>query len=192
MPAHRRNLKAADGLLAQFALALRRLRDQAPEGRAASVDQIVKQSGRRVSRAAIFSALSGRTLPSRETLAVIVSAWSPGGAEDIAEWNLLRSKYEQGLSASYTRTIETPATTGTNRLRNTSDLGEVGAVIRQLRVEAGLSLGQMARRINYSKGQLSKVENGYARPTLGMLNLLDMTLETGGTLQRMVRPQTSY
>jgi hypothetical protein len=57
---------------------LRRLRDRAPEGRPTSVDKVVAETGKLASRAAIYSALSGKTLPSRETLAAMVIAWSPG------------------------------------------------------------------------------------------------------------------
>jgi DNA-binding transcriptional regulator YiaG len=189
MPAHHRPLKATDGPLARFALALRRLRDQAPEGRFTSVDQVVKQSGRRVGRATIFSALNGTTLPSRDTLAVIVVAWSPGGAQDLAEWNDRRSKCEEELASQHTSRTESAKalpTTGTHQPSNPSDLRDFGPILRQLRMEAGISLGETARRINYSKGQLSKVENGLKRPTLLMARLLDNVLDTGGTLARIV------
>ena len=65
---------------------------------------------------------------------------------------------------------------------------EFGALLRNLRVAAGMSLGELARQINYSKGQVSKIENGHTRPNAGFARLCDHVLETGGALTAAVRP----
>jgi transcriptional regulator with XRE-family HTH domain len=41
-----------------------------------------------------------------------------------------------------------------------------GGELRRLRESVGLSLAALADRTHYSKGQLSKIETGKARPSL--------------------------
>lgn len=189
MPARSKQLSPSDGPLARFALELRRLRNRAPEGRPTSVDKVVAETGKRVSRAAIYSALSGKTLPSRETLAVMVTAWSPGGANDISEWNERRSNYEHALAASTLASIATAELLDVTRAEPGLDARVFGTEMRRLRQEAGLSLGEVARRTNYSKGQISKVENGHSRPSMGLARMLDNVLSTGGALTSILRQQ---
>jgi len=57
-----------------------------------------------------------------------------------------------------------------------------GALLRQSRNAAGLSIGDLAKRINYSKGYLSKIENDLKRPTAMLAKLCDRELRTGGAL----------
>ncbi|MFS8104750.1 helix-turn-helix domain-containing protein [Lentzea alba] len=54
--------------------------------------------------------------------------------------------------------------------------------VRRLRTERGLSLNQMTTRVPYSKGHLSKIENGQARPTPEMARLFDKALQAEGRL----------
>ena len=61
-----------------------------------------------------------------------------------------------------------------------------GAELRRLRREAGVPLAALADRIHYSKGYLSKVETGVARPNPAMAALCDIELGTGGTLAALV------
>lgn len=63
-----------------------------------------------------------------------------------------------------------------------------GALLRETRAAAGVSLGELARRINYSKSQVSKIENGHVRPTLMFAKLCDRELGTRGTLAAVVTP----
>jgi DNA-binding XRE family transcriptional regulator len=63
-----------------------------------------------------------------------------------------------------------------------------GAELRRLRHDARVSLTELARRVHYSKGHLSKIENGRARPTKALASLCDQTFRTGGTLAAMVPP----
>ncbi|MFI6001435.1 helix-turn-helix domain-containing protein [Streptomyces sp. NPDC051366] len=60
------------------------------------------------------------------------------------------------------------------------------ARLRQLRVERGLSLADLARRTHYSKGYLSKIETGAKRVTRDVALRCDQVLEAGGALLRLV------
>jgi transcriptional regulator with XRE-family HTH domain len=57
-----------------------------------------------------------------------------------------------------------------------------GALLRNYRLNAGMSLADLSRRINYSKGQISKIENGLKRPHEMFAKLCDRVLDTDGTL----------
>lgn len=57
-----------------------------------------------------------------------------------------------------------------------------GALLRQTRIAAGMSLDALARRINYSKGAVSKIENGHKRPNVMFAKLCDRELGTDGLL----------
>jgi transcriptional regulator with XRE-family HTH domain len=59
---------------------------------------------------------------------------------------------------------------------------DFGALLRECRDAAGISLGELARQINYSKSQVSKVENGLKRPTETFARLCDRVLGTKGEL----------
>lgn len=61
-----------------------------------------------------------------------------------------------------------------------------GASLRDCRLAAGISLGELARRINYSKSQVSKIENGLARPHVMFAKLCDRVLGTDGVLAAAV------
>ncbi|WP_432762277.1 helix-turn-helix domain-containing protein [Streptomyces sp. NBC_00069] len=60
------------------------------------------------------------------------------------------------------------------------------ARLRQLRVQRGLSLADLARRTHYSKGYLSKIETGAKRVTRDVALRCDQVLEAGGALLRLV------
>ncbi|MFB9962463.1 nSTAND1 domain-containing NTPase [Sinosporangium siamense] len=61
-----------------------------------------------------------------------------------------------------------------------------GARLRRLRVERGLSLGEMSRLTHYSKGYLSKIETDDKALTPGVARRCDEVLETGGELADLV------
>jgi transcriptional regulator with XRE-family HTH domain len=61
-----------------------------------------------------------------------------------------------------------------------------GARLRASRTAAGVSLGELAKRITYSKSYLSKIENDLKPPTADVARRCDHELETGGTLVAMV------
>lgn len=63
----------------------------------------------------------------------------------------------------------------------------LGAELRRWRESAGLSLAELAKRVNYSRGYLSKVETGRARVTARLADLYDRALETDGVLGRLAR-----
>jgi transcriptional regulator with XRE-family HTH domain len=50
-----------------------------------------------------------------------------------------------------------------------------------------MSIGELARRINYSKGYLSRIENDLQRPTPMLARLCDHLLDTGGELFSSIR-----
>ncbi|NKZ05276.1 helix-turn-helix domain-containing protein [Actinomadura latina] len=60
---------------------------------------------------------------------------------------------------------------------------DFGSELRRLREAAGWSLSELSRRINYSKGHLSKIENGLAHPNPAMAARCDEVLEAGGVLR---------
>ncbi len=61
-----------------------------------------------------------------------------------------------------------------------------GDELRRLRRKAGVSLSVLAARVHYSKGYLSKIENGTATPNESLACLCDDEFGTGGTLAAMV------
>ncbi|MGW7056642.1 nSTAND1 domain-containing NTPase [Streptomyces sp. NPDC054887] len=61
-----------------------------------------------------------------------------------------------------------------------------GEELRRLRSERGISLTALARSIHYSKGYLSKIENGGKPPTPDVARRCDEALEAGGALLRLV------
>ncbi|GAA1567748.1 helix-turn-helix transcriptional regulator [Kribbella sancticallisti] len=61
-----------------------------------------------------------------------------------------------------------------------------GARLRAYRVAAGLSMGELARRVNYHKSYLSKIENDHKPPSLVLAKLCDAALGTGGGLAALV------
>ncbi|MEU6150146.1 helix-turn-helix transcriptional regulator [Actinosynnema sp. NPDC047251] len=58
----------------------------------------------------------------------------------------------------------------------------LGARLRELRMAQGVSLSELARRTHYSKGYLSKVENGVQAPSSTLVRQCDGALEAGGEL----------
>ncbi|MEV6603673.1 helix-turn-helix transcriptional regulator [Kutzneria sp. NPDC051319] len=66
-----------------------------------------------------------------------------------------------------------------------------GELLRECRDAAGLSMGELSRRVNYSKGYLSKIENDLKPPNPTMAKLCDAALEAGGRLIEAARsPRT--
>ncbi|MEU4741675.1 helix-turn-helix transcriptional regulator [Actinosynnema sp. NPDC023658] len=65
--------------------------------------------------------------------------------------------------------------------------GSFGELLRECRVAAGLSIGQLAKRVHYSKGHLSKVENDLKPPHDSMARLCDSALDAGGRLIEAAR-----
>jgi len=62
---------------------------------------------------------------------------------------------------------------------------EFGSALRALRSSRGLSLGDLARLVNYSKSHLSRVENGKKQPTSDLARHCDDALDGGGGLIRI-------
>jgi transcriptional regulator with XRE-family HTH domain len=65
-----------------------------------------------------------------------------------------------------------------------------GAELRRRRMEASLSLAQLATRVHYSKGYLSQIENGHRQPTSSLARLCDSMLGAGGVLSALVPSRT--
>jgi transcriptional regulator with XRE-family HTH domain len=69
-----------------------------------------------------------------------------------------------------------------------------GVLLREYRVSAGISAGELARRVNYSRSYLSKLENGVKPPGATLARLCDGVLDAGGVLieaARAVRERTT-
>jgi transcriptional regulator with XRE-family HTH domain len=62
-----------------------------------------------------------------------------------------------------------------------------GELLRQCRAAAGISIGELARRVNYSKSYLSKLENSLKPPNATVARLCDANLDAGGTLIEAAR-----
>ncbi|MFB7272109.1 tetratricopeptide repeat protein [Streptomyces sp. NPDC056244] len=60
-----------------------------------------------------------------------------------------------------------------------------GSELRRRRREARMSISEMARRVHYSKGYLSKVETGRAAGSLGLAQACDRELGAGGELTEL-------
>jgi transcriptional regulator with XRE-family HTH domain len=65
--------------------------------------------------------------------------------------------------------------------------GEFGAALRQARLARGISLRTLGERTHYSKGHLSKVENGIATAHPDLARACDAVLGTGGTLAGLAK-----
>jgi hypothetical protein len=61
-----------------------------------------------------------------------------------------------------------------------------GPELRRWRLGAGLSLTALARRVNYSRGHLSKIENGVKPPTPELARGCDAALDAAGALAGLV------
>ncbi|HEX3588353.1 MAG TPA: helix-turn-helix transcriptional regulator [Pseudonocardiaceae bacterium] len=57
-----------------------------------------------------------------------------------------------------------------------------GTVLREIRTARGISQGTLAKRTHYSKGYLSRVENGLQQPSVMLARQCDAVLEAGGRL----------
>jgi hypothetical protein len=62
-----------------------------------------------------------------------------------------------------------------------------GELLRECRDIAGLSMGELSRRVNYSKGYLSKIENDLKPPNATVAKLCDAALDAGGRLIEAAR-----
>ncbi|MET9293465.1 helix-turn-helix domain-containing protein [Streptomyces sp. NPDC003077] len=63
---------------------------------------------------------------------------------------------------------------------------DFGDELRRLRREKGVSLSALSRLAHYSKGYLSKIENGEKPPSAEVARICDQALEAGGALVRLV------
>lgn len=61
-----------------------------------------------------------------------------------------------------------------------------GAELRRRRIEAGLSLGDLAGLIHFSKGHLSKVERCEKQPSSDLAQICDTVMKADGQLGRLV------
>ncbi|GII76694.1 transcriptional regulator [Sphaerisporangium rufum] len=71
---------------------------------------------------------------------------------------------------------------------------QFGKELRKLRIAANLTLTDLANRIHYSKGQLSKVERGLKAPSRDLARLCDAALNAGGALVKLtpaMRPKVT-
>lgn len=66
------------------------------------------------------------------------------------------------------------------------DHQDFGAALRRARIEAGLSLADMAKQVNHSRGYLSKIENGVSTPSVQMARRCASVLAVGADLAALV------
>lgn len=65
--------------------------------------------------------------------------------------------------------------------------GPFGVALREIRLERGISLTALAKKVNYSKSHLSRVETGTKRATEWLVQRCDDTLEASGALVELAR-----
>ncbi|MEV0357861.1 helix-turn-helix domain-containing protein [Nocardia sp. NPDC050697] len=65
-----------------------------------------------------------------------------------------------------------------------------GQELRRLRMKRGHSLGDLAEFVHYSKGHLSKIENGHASPTAPLARACDTALAAEGRLIALAATDT--
>lgn len=63
---------------------------------------------------------------------------------------------------------------------------EFGTELRKLRQSRGMSLAALGAAVYFTKGYLSKVENGRARPNRALAALCDRALGAGGELTALL------
>ncbi|MEU8772901.1 helix-turn-helix transcriptional regulator [Streptomyces sp. NPDC048606] len=68
----------------------------------------------------------------------------------------------------------------------------VGPELRRLRQEAGYTLTELGRAVNYSKGYLSKVERGKVKPSPDVIRRVDAFLRAGGALCGLLEPTSTH
>ena len=66
-----------------------------------------------------------------------------------------------------------------------------GSELRQRREAAGLSLAELAGRVHFSRGHLSKIENGRKAPTQTLARICDAALGAGGALVALAAVSTT-
>lgn len=67
-----------------------------------------------------------------------------------------------------------------------SEPSPFGVELRRRRTAAGLSLGELAKRVHYSKGHLSKIEAGQKPASVGLVRLCDAELGACGELVNLL------
>ena len=70
---------------------------------------------------------------------------------------------------------QSPFTQNTLPLRESSRIQKLGAYLRKLRRELGLSLRDVASQTNLSPGYISKIENGIIKKTIGIEALVTLS-----------------
>ncbi len=64
---------------------------------------------------------------------------------------------------------------------------QFGTQLREARMAQGMSLGTMAKLTHYSKGYLSKVENGLQKPSVTLAKQCDAALDADGVFMSLIR-----
>ncbi len=64
-----------------------------------------------------------------------------------------------------------------------------GVAVRRARIDRYMTLAELARETHYSKGYLSKIENGVSAPNAELAWRLDRFLQTDGALQALAEKQ---
>jgi hypothetical protein len=78
-----------------------------------------------------------------------------------------------------------------NQVTDMRQMGsEFGAELRRRRIEAGLSLRDLAALVHYSRGHLSKIETMQAAASVELARLCDAALQAGGELVTLAVPRS--
>jgi hypothetical protein len=167
-------LAASDGPIAEFALALRALRDHCGAA-APSIDQISARNN--IPRATLYAALRGQRVPTRSVLAALVGSW--GG--DQADWMAKRSEVERRLEVARLGRETYPAPRAGHRERFSAPAGPLtsfAARMQALRRQAGQpSLREISRATEIAIGTLSQTFSGKALPSWPVVETLVIGLK---------------
>nr|WP_281211571.1 helix-turn-helix transcriptional regulator [Nocardia speluncae] len=70
--------------------------------------------------------------------------------------------------------------------------GDFGSAMKRLRTAHGLTADQLARLISYDRGALSRIERGKRAPTADIAARIDIALDAGGSLVRLIERNRSH
>jgi transcriptional regulator with XRE-family HTH domain len=91
---------------------------------------------------------------------------------------------EPSTTRGATVTVDSVDSEPTLQDQSDSSAAAFGSELRRRRIAAGMSLTELGRLTYYSRGYLSKIENGLKRPGPDLARLLDAALDASGALSR--------
>src|SRR5262249_2653308 len=141
-----------------------------------SLRALERQTGINRSKLRDFS--TGTVMPGPASLRRLLPALGVEGAATVRAWEYAA----QRASLRPADAVDQPREDGAGRSDPEQRAGSFGTELRRRRTAAGLTLGQFAARVHYTKGYLSKVEIGEKLPGYDLAPPCDAELGGGGAL----------